>query len=221
MGQPIAAVFFDFDHTLGVDNRLEERALRAIAVRHCMTPPDDAEVATVLRRFRTEDVALAVMLNDAFESWGYRGDVVAEYKAECLSLLPDSLTTMPGAKEILHSLLDRSLTVAILTNGWTELQRAKAESIGFNGPVIVSEEIGAWKPDRRAFEIACQRLDVDVARSMYVGDSPMADVAGSKNAGMIATWARLEGQTYPDDLVKPDFTITRLDELLDICARLT
>jgi HAD superfamily hydrolase (TIGR01509 family) len=219
MDKALAGVLFDFDHTLGVDNRLEERALRAIAARHCLKPPGDDEVAAVLRRFRAADVALPVMLHDAFETWGYRGDVVAEYKTECLDMLPGSLTPMPGAGATLQALLAMNAAVAILTNGWTELQRAKATAIGFDGPVIVSEEIGAWKPDRRAFEIACRQLDVDPARSIYVGDSPNVDVAGSKSAGMIAVWARLEEQTYPKGVVTPDFTITRLSEVIEICTR--
>ena len=219
MAPSISAVLFDFDHTLGVDNRLEERVLRIIADRHCLKPPDDAAVASALRRFRSEDVKLATMLRDAFSSWGYTGDVVPEYKAECLRLLPESLTPMPGAAQTLRALAERGLTVAILTNGWSELQRAKAAAIGFAGPVIVSEEIDAWKPERRAFEIACGQLDVRAARSMYVGDSPTTDVAGSKNAGMIALWARLEEQTYPDDVVKPDYTVTRLEDVVAIAVK--
>ena len=218
MGQTIVAVLFDFDHTLGVDHRLEERVLRIIADRRCLTPPDDEAVTSALRRFRAEDVPLAIMLHDAFESWGYRGDVVAEYKAECLQLVAASITPMPGAIETLNALQDAGLVVGILSNGWTELQRAKAASIGFDGPVIVSEEIGAWKPDRRAFDIACRQLHVELARSIYVGDSPTADVAGSKNAGMVAVWAQLEKQPYPEGIIKPDHTITRLDELPDICS---
>ena len=130
MGANIEAVLFDFDHTLGVDHRLEERVLRIIADRYCLTPPSDDDVAAALRRFRSEQVALADMLRDAFASWGYHGDVVDEYKTECLDRLPASLTPMPGASETIRDLRSRKLTVAILSNGWTELQRAKAALVG-------------------------------------------------------------------------------------------
>jgi putative hydrolase of the HAD superfamily len=213
MQAPPTAVLFDFDHTLGIDNRLEERVLRLLAQRLCGVDPTDGEIAAALARFRTGMVGLAEMLHEAFEAWGYSGDVVPAYKEEALLLLPDLLAPMPGAREMLRALEDLGNPVAILTNGWTELQYAKAAFIGFDGNVFVSEDIGAWKPDARAFEIACEGLGAPVSTSLYVGDSPLADVAGAKGAGMLAVWANLDGMSYPRDVTPPDFTIAALAEL--------
>jgi 5'-nucleotidase len=213
MRKRIDAVLFDFDHTLGVDHQLEERVLRDLAQRHCGAAPSDEEIIAALARFRSGDESLATMLANAFERWGYRGDVLAEYKSEVMHLAPTSVEPMSGAAETLRTLKTLGVLTAILSNGWTELQRAKAAMVGFDGPVIVSEEIGAWKPDKRAFEIAAEKSGVEVRESMYVGDSPVADVAGSKGAGMIAVWANLENREYPADAIAPDYTITRLDQL--------
>jgi HAD superfamily hydrolase (TIGR01509 family) len=215
MRMSIKAVLFDFDHTLGVDDRLEERVLRLLAERHCVHDPSDAEIAEALRSFRSGELGLAAMLSQTFTRWGYDGDVESEYKMETLRMLPESLTPMPGAGETLEGLAREGFSVGILTNGWTELQRAKAALIGFEGPVFASEEIGAWKPDRRAFHIAVSQLEVDAAESLYVGDSPYVDVAGAKNAGMRAAWADLEGKRYPPDVVEPDLVVKRLTELID------
>jgi putative hydrolase of the HAD superfamily len=213
MRAPPTAVLFDFDHTLGVDNRLEERVLRLLAQRLCGVDPPDGELATALARFRTGMVTLAEMLHETFGAWGYAGDVVHAYKGEALLLLPELLVPMPGAKEMLQELEGLGNPVAILTNGWTELQYAKASLLGFEGAVFVSEEIGAWKPDARAFEIACGRLGVPMSTSLYVGDSPLADVSGAKGAGMLTVWANLDGMSYPRDVAAPDFTIATLAEL--------
>jgi HAD superfamily hydrolase (TIGR01509 family) len=209
----LTAVLFDFDHTLGYDNRLEERVLRILAQRLCGVDPPDAEIAAALAQFRMGMVSLALMLRETFGTWGFRGDVVPAYKEEALLLLPELLTPMPGVKDMLQALTDSGNAMAILTNGWTELQYAKASLIGFNGAVFVSDEIGAWKPDARAFEIACRGLGVPIKTSLYVGDSPLADVSGSKAAGMVAVWADLEGASYPPGVSPPDFTITSLAEL--------
>lgn len=214
----IRAVLFDFDHTLGTDNKLEERALQMVAERHCVHAPSAEDVAGALARFRSGDVELAAMLADAFEEWGYTGDVLEEFKVNALSLLPLSLVAMPAVTETLKALRDAGKIVAILSNGWTELQRAKADLVGFRGPIFVSEEIDAWKPDRRAFEIAANELEVKMSESFYVGDSPVTDVAGAKAAGMVAVWANLEGAPYPGGIAEPDYTIATLPELIPLAV---
>ena len=216
MHERIDAVLFDFDHTLGVDNHLEERMLREFADRLCVVPPNDAALVAKLARFRAGEVSLEAMLTAAFQHCDLPDDVVARYKAAALSALPSLLQPMPGAIETIDALRAQQYAVGILSNGWTELQVAKARGIGFDGAVVVSEQIGVWKPDRRAFAAAAERLGVDLTRSVYVGDSPTVDVAGAKAAGMLAVWADLEGQIYPHGVTAPDRTITTLEHLVDI-----
>ncbi len=56
-------------------------------------------------------------------------------------------------------------------------------------PVIVSsEEARAYKPHRSIFELLSERMGVAPENILYVGDSLLADVTGSKNAGMRAAW---------------------------------
>jgi len=214
----IQAVLFDFDHTLGNDNRLEERVMRLLADRYCSVKPSDEDIVQALRQFRHRGVGLEEMLADAFARCGHAGDVTAEYKAEALRLLPGCLVPMPGAETALRSLEDRGLKLALLTNGWTELQDAKAALIGFKGPVIVSEQIGAWKPDAKAFDAACACVSAAPASAAYVGDSPLVDVAGAKHAGLTAIWANLEDHSYPSDMPPPDYTITSLGALPALIA---
>ena len=48
-----------------------------------------------------------------------------------------------------------------------------------------SDEVGAYKPDRRIFEHALAGLGgIEVARAVHVGDLRRTDVAGSKSMGM-------------------------------------
>lgn len=207
-------MLFDFDHTLGIDHRLEETVLLELSRRSCPQPLTGEQIAAALSSFRRGAMSLALMLRTAFTDCACGDEIVELYRSLALELLPARLEPMPGATGTVAALRASGLAVAILSNGWTELQLAKAAGIGFDGPVYVSESIGAWKPDVRAFEIATQGLDVSPERSMYVGDSPLTDVAGAKNAGMIAVWADLEGQAYPDEAIAPDYAITSLEELV-------
>lgn len=212
-------MLFDFDHTLGVDHKLEETVLLDLSQRYCARPLTGEQIGAALALFRSGIVRLPDMIRTALAGCSCGGDIVDLYKELALELVPARLEPTPGAARTIAALEARGLAVAILSNGWTELQMAKAAAIGFDGSVYVSESIGAWKPDTRAFEIATQGLDVSPQRSMYVGDSPLTDVVGAKNAGMFAVWADLEGQAYPRGVTTPDYAITSLDQVVElVCA---
>ena len=213
---PIRALLFDFDHTLGTDGKLEERVLRGLAIRYCKRKPSDAEIAGALEEFRSGRTSLDAMVEEAVAAWGGHGSpaVAEEYRAVAIALVPESVRPMPDARELIAMLTTRAIPNAIFSNGWSELQAAKAAAIGYPGRVITSEEVGAWKPEATAFRRAAALADFEPETTLYVGDSPVTDVAGSKGAGMIAAWADLEGHNYPDEVVEPDVVVTKLTELL-------
>jgi HAD superfamily hydrolase (TIGR01509 family) len=213
-------LLFDFDHTLGIDNRLEERVLRGLAIRYCQRVPTDAEIAAALEAFRSGRIALSTMVEEAVASWGGHGTdaVTQEYRAVAIALVRGSVEPMPGAQELFALLDVRGVRHAIFSNGWSALQAAKAAAIGYPGRVITSEEVGAWKPDADAFLRAAAVEGFEAQTTLYVGDSPSTDVAGSKSAGMQAAWVDLEGKTYPLDVVKPDHVVTWLPDVVGLVS---
>jgi HAD superfamily hydrolase (TIGR01509 family) len=216
-----SALLFDFDHTLGIDNRLEERVLRGLAIRYCQRVPTDSEIAAALESFRSGRVALDTMVEEAVASWGGHGTfaLTQEYRAVAVAFVSESVEPMPGARELFALLEYSGVPNAIFSNGWSALQAAKAAAVGYFGRVITSEEVGAWKPDPIAFVRGAAEAGFDVGSTLYVGDSPMVDVAGSKNAGMQAAWADLEGKAYPDGVVKPDHVITWLPDVVALVSQ--
>ena len=214
----VAAILFDFDHTLGMAHLLEEGVMRDLAVQYGGRAPTNVELASGLRCFRHGQCSLGAMLDSVMRATGADApaNVEAQFRARCLSLADTSTVAMPGAVELLGELRSRGVPNGILTNGWTELQRAKASAIGYEGSVVVSEEIGFWKPDPRAFAAACESFSYTPGTTMYVGDSPDTDVVGSKAAGLIGCWADIEGKTYPAECVSPDVTVTWLPDVLKL-----
>lgn len=96
----------------------------------------------------------------------------------------------PDSEDVLRRLRLRGVRIGILTNGNQEQQREKLERTGLMDlvdTVCVSEEIGAQKPDRRAFDILAERLGVAPGGCHFIGDSPEHDVAGARDAGMSAS----------------------------------
>jgi putative hydrolase of the HAD superfamily len=100
---------------------------------------------------------------------------------------------IPGALETLGSLRRRGLALAVVSNwdiGLPEhLERIGAEHL-FSA-VVTSAEAGAAKPDPAAFRLALERLGVQPARALHVGDEP-EDEQGAAAAGMSYAPAPLE-----------------------------
>jgi len=213
-------LLFDFDHTLGIDNRLEERVMMELAKKHCQTIPEKEHILEAIGRFRAGEENLGNVIEDAFSGWNCsrsdRRSFFEEFEERSLALVKAHVRPLPGAVETLSKLHDAFVPMAILSNGWTKLQHAKAKAIGFPGPVIASEEIGAWKPDQRAFLLALDQLKFRIDETVYIGDSPEVDIVGAKHAGLRAVWVNLEGKIYPPDLIAPDWTVTSLRSLLEL-----
>jgi HAD superfamily hydrolase (TIGR01549 family) len=117
---------------------------------------------------------------------------------------------------VLRELRERGLPTGILTNGWSPLQQEKARRVGFDGPVVVSADVGIQKPKLGAFEALARALGAPLEEIAYVGDTPQSDVAGSLNAGMAAVWLDAEDAEYPEGLAAPTVVIHSLEELLSV-----
>jgi putative hydrolase of the HAD superfamily len=90
-----------------------------------------------------------------------------------------------GAFETVRSLRARGLEVAVVSNwdiGLTEqLERLGAASLFTT--IVTTAEAGAPKPEPAVFRLALERLSVDAARALHVGDEP-GDEEGARAAGM-------------------------------------
>jgi putative hydrolase of the HAD superfamily len=122
---------------------------------------------------------------------------------------------VPGAIECIRALVAAEIPVAILTNGWSELQERKIEhALGeFPGPVLVSDLVGAYKPSAAAFRQLEEALGVTPAELWYVGDNPVADIDGARAYGLRAVWLNRRGDAYPAQLAEPTAQIEHLDAL--------
>lgn len=141
---------------------------------------------------------------------------IAQYRAQALRNVESCVRPLPEARALLAELRSRAVRMAILTNGWSPLQARKAQAVGFTGPVLASDQIGALKPDLRAFAALQATLNLPAGQILYLGDNPRTDVAGSIAAGMQGVWLDAEDLDYPKEIATPTATIHRLLELLDV-----
>ena len=219
------AVGFDFDHTLGVDNKLEKMTaldmLSELAKAQGVSyDPAAAEAGAdeMLHAFRSGavpniDGAVAGFFERFLELGAGLVDEAADFRTRVLERAPQHITALPGVHEMLARLDAMGVRYAILTNGWSPLQEEKARLIEFREPVYVSERIGARKPSPEAFGALAKYFELPFERIWYVGDDPAIDCAGAQALGMRTVWFNWEGKTYPTGLAAPLHVIEQLDEL--------
>ena len=106
----------------------------------------------------------------------------------------------------------------MVTNGVakTQYQRLEAASLlpYFKG-VFVSETIGYQKPRVEFFEHVFRHIpQVDLSKTVIIGDSLSSDIQGGINAGIDNIWLNPHGQN--SDKIQPTYMIQTLDELYEI-----
>lgn len=112
-------------------------------------------------------------------------------------------------------LLDSRLTVPVCVV--SDVDRVDLDAaIAHHGltftAVVISEDVGEYKPDRAMFTRALAALGLAADEMLHVGDSINADVRGAHAAGIRAAWINRRGQVAPQD-IPIAFEITDLSGL--------
>jgi HAD superfamily hydrolase (TIGR01509 family) len=87
--------------------------------------------------------------------------------------LAGQVRPLPGARELLTTLTSYGVPWAIATSGREEVARPVLETLGVPAtvPVVTRDQVPYAKPDPDLFLAAADRLGVDIAKSIVVGDS--------------------------------------------------
>jgi REG-2-like HAD superfamily hydrolase len=99
---------------------------------------------------------------------------------------PHSWRVFPEVHEVLRSLRDRGLQLAIISN-FTDALVALCETHELDGyfdVLVASAVTGAQKPDAGIFREALRRTGADPATSLHVGDNYVADILGARASGI-------------------------------------
>ena len=91
----------------------------------------------------------------------------------------------------LHSLGIKTAIVTNIPKERTSDQWRKIHALGIAplfDAIVVSGELDIHKPDRRIFDHAAELLGVSNGECVFVGDDPISDITGARNAGMEAVW---------------------------------
>jgi putative hydrolase of the HAD superfamily len=199
------AILFDLDETLN-----DRQATLKIFVKHFLQ-----EFASKLEPVSFDDLLLEYQRVDA---GGYRPrDQAHQILAKSLAwlepvsaevllafwydLFPKLSVPMSHARETLIALKSRGIKLGLVTNGKSKIQNRKVDTLElreFLDVILVSEDAGIKKPDPRIFQIALEYLQLEAAQVWMVGDHPVNDVLGARDAGLNSVWLKGANHVWPD-----------------------
>ncbi|MDJ0385012.1 HAD family hydrolase [Streptomyces sp. G-G2] len=142
----------------------------------------------------------------------------AQLWQEYVDLMAAAVICRPAVLEGLARLRAAAWTLGIVTNGASDIQRAKLAATGLTDMVdgvAVSGDLEISKPDRRIFELAASRCGVSLADGGWmIGDNPAGDIGGGHQVGLHTIWLR--GRPWPDGLTTAHHVVDDVTDAINI-----
>lgn len=197
----------DADNTIFDFNKAEERAFEAACAFAGLTAtPELLETYSVIndrlwKLLEQGGITQSVLRVRRFEQFLAaigRTDVdAAGMSAAFVDALGRQSIPMDGAVEAVAR-WSCVLPVIIVTNGIAKVQHGRMDGSAFApyiAGMVISEEVGAAKPDPRMLREGMALAGVtDARRALMLGDSLSSDIAAAANAQVDACWFNPHGQ---------------------------
>lgn len=221
-------LLIDNDNTIMDFNAAEAKALIDVLKSHGL-PTDDATVHTyheindalwkALERGETTQPKLKVERFRQLLAILKRDDIdPAALGAEYAAGLGNHADLLPGAEEFIRAVHGK-MKIALVSNGVSAIQRgrlARCPLTPLFDEIIISEEVGAAKPDPKLLYVAMEQLGcTDKSQAVMMGDSLSADIPAAVNAGVDSIFFSLKGKT--SDVAT--YTVFNHEEALRILMR--
>lgn len=222
---PIQAVLFDLDNTLTHRDLTAQAYSRYLAEYYApaLKQVDSDKIIEIVRRIDNGGYPKKELLTH-----GSIGASAAYALLQELSwLTPPSIeelaqfwfshfgrfaVEMPAAEQVLTQLKDEGYQLAIVSNGGHDTRLNTIRGLGIEtyfDEIISSGLVGFNKPQPEIFQITAERLGVQPAQCLYIGDHPINDVQGATEAGMHALWM----QGFHADAEHIQYKIQQLPEI--------
>ncbi len=214
----IKGVLFDLDNTL-----IDFMKMKRMAC-------SEAASAMIGAGLKIEFVKLEKELFDYYLNYGIEGDYpftdfLKKHNAYSDEILASAINAYrrvknaflepyPGVIPLFIQLIKKEIKLGIVTDAPALKAHLRIDAMKLRGffDVVITE---AKKPDPKGFLKAVKKLKLKPHEVMMVGDWPEKDMVGSKRAGLITCFAKY-GQTEGSLKTKPDYTIHRIEEILEI-----
>jgi putative hydrolase of the HAD superfamily len=185
----------------------------------------------ILRFEQLREVTNAIWVAEALNNLGFKV-TPADYRIKCalnvfFKAYVDTFELRECAKKLLKQ-TQKTFKVGLVSNFTHAPVIHKSLRVlgisNFFNTVVVSEEIGWRKPSCKIFKDALSRLEVDAQEAVYIGDSPIEDIKGAKQAGLKTVFVPSQFSSLEDlaeSQQKPDFVAKDLESILIQLAEIT
>ena len=193
----------------------KDRFLEAYVVTH--------EKYRKVRYEQLREVTNAVWVAEALRNLGFRVSPDDSRVKAALNIFfqdfIDTLELRDGAKKLIKQAQVQCKVGLISNFTHAPVIYSSLRKLGmgtdFNA-VVVSHENGWRKPSSHIFKDALSRLQVEANEAVYIGDSPVEDVKGAKEAGLKVIFVASQFYALKDLLdsqQKPDYTARDLKSI--------
>ena len=122
----------------------------------------------------------------------------------------------PEARPALVALRERFTLIAV-TNGNADLKKVGIDDL-FDAHINAAM-VGAAKPHRSIFDAAVDAGGARASETVHVGDHPLYDVHGAREAGLRTVWVNRNRIEWPEEFAAPDAVVTHVGELEALLSR--
>lgn len=203
---------FDLDGTLVDRQPAYSDAVTALCRAHAFGL--EAEQWLLTQLAHRADPSDFVRLRSAFDLEASATVLWQEY----VDLMAAAVTCRPAVIDGLIRLHAENWTIGVVTNGASDIQRAKLTATGIidlMDGVTVSGDLEVRKPDRQLFELAAARCGRPLfGGGWMIGDNPTGDIGGGHQADLRTIWLR--GRPWPEGLAAPHHVVGDVTDAITI-----
>ena len=128
------------------------------------------------------------------------------------------LSTFKEVPEVLKSLKEKNLKLAILSNGTPSLLNELVNSNNLKNifdNIFSIEEVGVYKPDSKVYDIPIKKYKIQRNEVAFLSANTW-DVSGAGNYGYNSIWVNRNNNIFDNLDFMPKHEIQNLSKLLDI-----
>ena len=226
-------IFFDLDHTLwdyeknSHDTLVElydqydlfEKGVHNFDAFHQQFRKVNYELWYLFDRGMTNSETIRrERFKQILEAFGaYETKLSEELSHVYLNTCPLKGALMPHAHETLKYLAEQQYRMAVITNGFEEIQNLKLTAGNLHqyfDHIITSQKANARKPAKEIFDYALSLQGIQCEQAMMIGDNLITDIGGAKNAGIDPIYYNPEQIGHGETLFREITSLTELRQVL-------
>jgi|MEHZ01.2.fsa_nt_MEHZ010407039.1_1 FMN phosphatase YigB (HAD superfamily) len=135
----------------------------------------------------------------------------------------NSCRLFPGALDFIHLLKSMGVVTANITDLTAQIQFRKLIYFGLDelfDYVVTSEEAGADKPDKRPFEVALKKMNMEPKNIWMIGDHAIKDIQGARDTINAITLQKFHhGVEVGTGVNEPDAIFSSYSEVISLLTK--